>query len=114
MVLKVKIGDNEPIEMELEGKLKVSFPYNVSEDTYVYIYGGASSNDVKGLHRAPFDGMLKIYGVELKRDMTPTGIESPIAVENDVPQAIYNLSGQRLTTLQKGLNIINGKKVLVR
>ncbi|MBO4826478.1 MAG: hypothetical protein J5506_04490, partial [Prevotella sp.] len=36
MVLKVKIGDNDPVEMELEGRLKMSFPYNVTEDTYVY------------------------------------------------------------------------------
>jgi len=38
MVLKVKIGDADPVEMELEGKLKVSFPYNVTKDTYVYIW----------------------------------------------------------------------------
>jgi hypothetical protein len=27
---------------------------------------------------------------------------------------IYNLSGQRLNSLQKGINIVNGKKVLVK
>ena len=27
---------------------------------------------------------------------------------------IYNLAGQRLTTLQKGINIVNGKKILVK
>jgi hypothetical protein len=27
---------------------------------------------------------------------------------------IYNIAGQRLTKAQKGVNIINGKKVLVR
>ncbi|MBR5689245.1 MAG: leucine-rich repeat domain-containing protein, partial [Prevotella sp.] len=27
MLLKVKIGSDEPVEMELEGKLKISFPY---------------------------------------------------------------------------------------
>ena len=73
MVLKVKIGDNEPITMELEGKLKVSFPYNVSEDTYVYIYGGTNSdtntNQVNDMRKAPStDGMLKIFGIEVVRD----------------------------------------------
>ena len=33
MLLKVKIGSNDPVEMELNGKLKVTFPYNVSETT---------------------------------------------------------------------------------
>ena len=29
-------------------------------------------------------------------------------------QAIYNLSGQRLSKMQKGINIVNGKKILVK
>ena len=51
MLLKVKIGSNEPVEMELNGKLKVTFPYNVSEATYVYIYAGAA-NEAKGFGKA--------------------------------------------------------------
>ena len=63
MVLKVKIGDNDPIEMELEGRLKVSFPYNVTEPTYVYIYGGTTSQS--GVRRAANEpSSLKIYGIE--------------------------------------------------
>ena len=111
MVLKVKIGDNDPIEMELDGKLKVSFPYNVTQDTYVYIYGGTNTSSVKGMHKAPADGELKIYGVELKRDQTPTDIEVvTIADKTDEGTAIYNLSGQRLTTPQKGINIVRTPK----
>ena len=111
MVMKVKIGDNDPIEMELDGKLKVSFPYNVTQDTYVYIYGSTASSDVKGMHKAPADGELKIYGVELKRDQTPTDIEVvTIAGKTDEGTAIYNLSGQRLTTPQKGINIVRTPK----
>ena len=109
MVLKVKIGDNDPIEMELEGKLKVSFPYNVTEDTYVYIYGSYGSSGVKGMHKAPGEGELKIYGVELIHDQTPTDIEVTFADKAYTENAIYNLSGQRLTTLQKGVNIIRAQ-----
>ena len=45
---------------------------------------------------------------------TPTGISivSSDATNSDVK--IYNLNGQRLTKAQKGLYIINGKKVLVK
>ena len=39
-------------------------------------------------------------------DVTPEGW-------NNAP-AIYNLSGQRLNALQKGVNIVNGKKVVVK
>ena len=47
------------------------------------------------------------------------GETTDIQVLNITPEsqndgAIYNLSGQRLTTLQKGVNIVNGKKVVVK
>ena len=42
-----------------------------------------------------------------------TGIEK-ISAESARPLVIYNLQGQRLSTLQKGLNIVNGKKILVK
>jgi hypothetical protein len=44
-----------------------------------------------------------------------TGIEelnlAPLAQGQ---KAIYNLQGQRIGSLQKGLNIVNGQKVLVK
>ncbi|MDO4995493.1 MAG: leucine-rich repeat domain-containing protein, partial [Bacteroidales bacterium] len=45
-----------------------------------------------------------------------TGIEETTAapVQRAVPQGVFNLSGQCLSAPQKGLNIINGKKVLVK
>ncbi len=49
---------------------------------------------------------LSIGGVE-------TGIESIDGIENN-EQTIYNLAGQRLNKAQKGVNIINGKKVLIK
>ena len=41
-----------------------------------------------------------------------TGIESVFGGE-EVPE-IYDLSGRRLNSLQKGVNIVNGRKVIVR
>ena len=43
-----------------------------------------------------------------------TGIEGVIkdGTEKDAP--IYSLSGQRLTAPQKGINIIGGKKVIIK
>ena len=44
---------------------------------------------------------LSINGVNVKDD-------------NGSDNNVYNLRGQRLSTPQKGLNIINGKKVVVK
>lgn len=117
MVLKVKIGNNDPIEMELDGKLKVKFPYNVSEETLVYIYGGMNSAGAKatGARRAPSaTDLLKIYSFEIESEAS--GIE---AAENgqqtdadDAP--VYNLNGQRVNTPAKGIYIKNGRKVIMK
>ena len=113
MVLKVKIGDGMPITMELEGKLKVSFPYSVSEDTYVYIYGGLNtSNNAKVMRKAESaDGTLKIYGIEV--DSKANDIES-LEVSQDDIATIYNLNGHRINSLQRGVNIIRMNDGTVR
>ena len=43
-----------------------------------------------------------------------TGIEDVRGKKSEMRGYIYNLQGQRLNSLQKGLNIVNGKKVYVR
>ena len=43
----------------------------------------------------------------------PTGI-SNVSVDNQTPGHIYTLSGQRVIAPRKGVNIINGKKVVVK
>ena len=70
MTLKVKIGSADPIEMELEGKLKMKFPYNVTEPTYVYIYAGEASaaGSRKSGSRGIESPSLKIYGISVSTD----------------------------------------------
>ncbi|MBR6964087.1 MAG: leucine-rich repeat domain-containing protein [Prevotella sp.] len=122
MVLKVKIGDNDPIEMELEGRLKVSFPYNVSEDTFVYIYGGTNAAGARGIRKATGTGALKIYGIEVT-----SGTDGIKDIKNErlkmKDSPVYNLNGQRVISSPsgrpggvptKGVYIINGKKVVVK
>ena len=43
----------------------------------------------------------------------PTGIVPPF-IATEEKGAIYNLSGQRLQKMQKGINIVNGKKIFIR
>ncbi len=116
MVLKVKIGEGMPITMELEGKLKVTFPYSVTEETNVYIYGGmntagAKPFGIKGANSS--DSSLKIYSIEV--DSNSTGIDG-VDAENDssADAPVYNLNGQRVNNVGKGIYIKNGRKVLVR
>lgn len=115
MTLNVKFGNNAPITMELEGKMKASFPYSVTEPTYVYIYGGETQTaNAKGLRAASSNNALKIYGIEWSDEYeTTTNIESVLDNVN-TNAIIYNLQGQRMKAVTKGINIINGKKVIVK
>ena len=74
MTLKVKVGEADPIEMELEGIQKIQVPYNVLEPTFVYIYAGtdvaaarsrATSSDTQA--------SLKIYGISVDNKPTTLG-----------------------------------------
>ncbi|MCR4994656.1 MAG: leucine-rich repeat domain-containing protein [Bacteroidales bacterium] len=114
MVLKVKIGNAAPMEIELEGKLKATFPYEVATPSYVYIYAGQTAAGVKAQSGAVADGLgeLKIYDIELS-----TGEDGIDEMTNDglrMTDTIYSISGQRLSKPQRGVNIINGKKVLIK
>ena len=115
MLLKVKIGSNDPVEMELNGKLKVTFPYNVSEATYVYIYAGAA-NEAKGFGKASAtDAALKIYGIEFLRDDTPTDIDRPTPDPSlNGGENWYTIDGVKLNgePTKKGVYIVKGKKVV--
>ena len=68
MTLKVKVGNDEPMEMELSGKLKIRVPYNVTEETMVYIFAGTADEGAsRGQQRASSgDSSLRIYGIELE------------------------------------------------
>ena len=55
-------------------------------------------------------GELQLLNIQ---PVDPTGIDHrQITIDNR--QTIYNLSGQRLSKPQRGINIINGKKLLIK
>jgi hypothetical protein len=112
MVLKVKIGDSDPVTMELKGRLKVSFPYNVTNPTYVYIYGGSFSAAPGILHRGSASGELKLYGVEVTPDAT--GILPNVNDNNK--GSYYTIDGRKLQgkPTQKGVYIVNGRTVVIK
>ena len=112
MTLKVKIGSNDPVEMELDGKLKVTFPYNVSEPTYVYIYAGAA-NEAKGFGNiTSTESALKIYGIEFLRG--ETSIDNLQSTINNLSKKWHTIDGKKLNgePTMKGVYVVNGRKVV--
>jgi hypothetical protein len=47
-------------------------------------------------------------------DVQTTGITEVINNKVKTRTDIFNLQGQRISSLQKGLNIVNGRKVVVK
>jgi hypothetical protein len=114
MMLKVKVGNNDPIEMALQGKLKVTIPYDVPVPTYVYIYAGSLSAGSRG-NRAGSDGELKIYGIEVSNDAS--GISAAQMDNESLPRDnYYTLDGRKVDGIpaRKGVYIVNGRKVVVK
>lgn len=96
-----------------------------TEEVYnSYILSGGSSGI--GFYR---DGPTTLAGFKAFVDATPSGdvkqflqfdfgnadaIQTISNVLQSENREIYNLAGQRLNSLQRGVNIVNGKKVLVK
>ena len=58
--------------------------------------------------------LQRMYDFMSSHVATPTGIYEVRSKRSDVRGEVYNLNGQRLTRPQKGLNIVNGKKVVFK
>jgi surface protein len=110
MKIKVKVGSNDPYEMALTGKVEAKFPYNVTEPTYVFVYASIFTGSAPGRASAAGSDVLRIYG--LSWDDTAGIDELNSDASRDTP--VYNLRGQRLAAPQKGINIVGGRKVVVK
>ena len=75
-----------------------------------------NTDGIINAHRAyvPSEGnAVKALKLEFEEE-DPTGIDNLIDNEDLNDDVIYNLAGQRINKMQKGINIINGKKVLIK
>lgn len=110
MMLKIRAGNNEPLEIMLTSKGYASLPYNFSEPTYIYIYGTVIGTSDRT--RASSANSIKIYGVEWGN--VDTGIKS-VETANQQNDFYYNLNGQKVLNPQKGnIYIQNKKKILLK
>ncbi len=65
----------------------------------------------KGRYTVTVENSNELFTGEF--DTETTGIEETMYNKVEAKSEIYNLQGQRLSSLQRGLNIVNGKKVYV-
>jgi len=92
----------------------VTIPYDLEEDTWFFAYPVV--NTPAAANRAAGDGALKVYGLRIipEESGTPDGINNLALAFAKGNGVVYNLQGQRTDGLQKGLNIVDGKKVMVK
>ena len=110
---KLKNADNNTLILQSEdGRWKDSMSYNThSSKETVGRYPDGGSNSWTFYH--PTIGtpnMVTIYDSKV----VSTSFKDNVKVEQLKKGSIYNLQGQRIKTLQKGLNIIGGKKILLK
>ncbi len=101
-----------------------SVTYNDATQEYIYVLSKPQGDNL-GFYKANNNKVAKnrayikvpaelsgakSFTINLEDD--PTGIVNLNDNVNANEEAIYNLAGQRLSKMQKGINIINGKKVL--
>lgn len=101
--LVVQVGDRTPVTASQSEKGNMIVNYDVAEDTYVYIYAIIGGNATRSIRASSADE-VRIYGLTVK-PRENTGISYIRKnVADDV--SVYNISGQRQTLINKGLNII--------
>ena len=86
----------------------------IEEDGKSILVGGEPF--INGAHKAYLALDEQPAGHEIKNHFLFNEISSGIenVEQEEGVKTIYNLAGQRLTKMQKGINIVNGKKVLVK
>ena len=91
----------------------VTIPYDLEEDTWFFAYPVAG-NSAAATRAAVAEGALKVYGLRIIPETQPDGINNLTPAFAKGNGTVYNLQGQRINGLQKGLNIVDGKKVMVK
>ena len=119
--LMVKIGSQAAQAFQLAERATVQIPYTVAEPTYVYIYaatGTQAARSVGAARAAAAENSVKVYSYKWE-PAEPTGISSvdnsQSATGNEAGDW-YTIDGRKLSgkPAQKGIYIVNGRKVAVK
>ena len=114
--LKVKSGNQAAQAFQLTERETVEIPYSVAEPTYVYIYAGTgtqAARSVGAVRAAAAENSVKIYTYKWE-PAQPAGIEN-ISISHNADNC-YSIDGRKLSgkPAQKGIYIVNGRKVAVK
>ena len=95
---------SDPAEMD-ESAFNCSYVSDPYDNATLYVPVGSKINYMTSIGWSRFKKIV---------EGEPSGVEQVVmdGLEKDAP--VYNLRGQRLTAPQKGINIIGGKKVVVK
>ena len=66
----------------------------------------------KGRYTVTVENSLETFTGEF--EVQTTGITEALYNKVKASNTIFNLQGQRISSLQKGLNIVNGRKVVIK
>ena len=115
--LAVKIGTELATAFKQNDRGVTEVAYNVTVDTYVYIYATLNAPAAAQQRRAVAAGTdaLKIWSINIvPGEEFPVGVS---AIREAIEQGgCYTIDGRKLNDVpkQKGIYIINGKKVMLR
>ena len=102
-------GTYEPINFNATDK---SILFMGASNTLHYPGNGASIGAFRSYFQVNLGGNeIKQFNLSFGED-DPTGINSLTLALSSREGEIYNLAGQRINKMQKGINIVNGKKIL--
>lgn len=107
------------IVSEVAGKNTNYFVKDAAGDNKVQLYKGLDVSSYAGdgktyyitaVFNAIYNGNAELQPITVTEN-DPTAI-SNVKAENASDNAIYNFAGQRMNKLSKGINIVNGKKII--
>ncbi len=101
------------------GTAACNLPVQLSSGTFVREDLNLKDNaDMLGKEVTLFGKIEKYFGVSGLKNVTDYSIDGVTGIEsvetNNLPAVIYTIDGRRIAAPVKGINIINGKKVLVK
>ncbi len=93
------------------GAYKNVLKFEVTDPGYIY-FGVETTADAEGRWTVVDNFRLKYWGLEEPTDEATAITE--VNAGTTAAQGIFNLAGQKLVKAAKGVNIINGKKVVIK
>ncbi|MBO7645783.1 MAG: hypothetical protein J6S52_02090, partial [Prevotella sp.] len=107
-MLAVKVGNREAERFTLTTRNDVNVNYDVTENTYIYIYAVDEDNNQQGIQfvneatAASSENAVKVYSITV----TPEATGANSVSENTDAFRSYTIDGKRIAKPRKGMNIL--------